>query len=257
MTSYPNTVKIDRHGSAATRVILAEDDHDLRLGLAEYLRLSAFAVTDVASGLAFYKALRTDDFDIAILDVNLPDTTGFELARDVSAERRMGIILLTARTGRDDRKRGYAEGADLFLTKPVDGEELVLAIRNLARRLRAEGQEPGASEEPVAPPAPVRAAPAWRLELAHRRLVSPEGRVVRLSGRETMLMEHLAQSQGMTASRASLTALLGYDGFGTESRSLDAALSRMRRKGYDCGVQLPLLAVHAVGIRFAAPIEVA
>jgi len=86
---------------------------------------------------AFYTTLMEGDFDVAILDVNLPDVSGFELARVISSSRPMGVIMLTARTGRDDRIKGYEEGADLYLTKPVDGEELALAIANLARRVRS------------------------------------------------------------------------------------------------------------------------
>ncbi|WP_163484600.1 response regulator transcription factor, partial [Escherichia coli] len=88
-------------------------------------------VTEAASGIALYKALRQESYDIAVLDVNLPDISGFELARDLAPQAEMGIIMLTARTGRDDRVRGYADGADLYLTKPVDSEELALAIVNL------------------------------------------------------------------------------------------------------------------------------
>ncbi len=123
--------------AAAISVVLVEDDHDLRHGIADYLRLQAIDVTDVASGIGFYTALNHNDFDEAILDVNLPDVSGFELARAASSGKRMGVIMLTARANREDRINGYEHGADLYLTKPVDGEELALAIGNLARRIRA------------------------------------------------------------------------------------------------------------------------
>jgi DNA-binding response OmpR family regulator len=240
--------------SRAMRVVLVEDDHDLRQGLADYLRLSGITVVDVASAAAFYKALRREDFDIAILDVNLPDISGFELARDISAERRPGVIILTARTGREDRIQGYAEGADLYLTKPVDGEELVLAVRNLARRVQQS--EIGDEERPQDAD-PARASLPWRLELRHYRLVSPEGRVMQLSGREVMLIEHMAQAQGTTVSRTTLATLLGYDIRSPENRGLDAVLRRLRHKAQDIGMELPLHAVHAVGIRFSEALTIA
>lgn len=96
------------------RVILVEDDHDLRQSVADYLRLRKIDVTEVASGIELYKALRQERYDIAVLDVNLPDVSGFDLARDLASQKDMGVILLTARTGRDDRVRGYAGGADLY-----------------------------------------------------------------------------------------------------------------------------------------------
>jgi len=234
------------------RAVLVEDDHDLRQGLADYLRLSGVEVRDVASGLDLYRALRLEDFDIAILDVNLPDASGFDLARELSAERGMGLILLTARTGRDDRIRGYAEGADLYLTKPIDGQELLLAVRNLARRVLD-----GASARPATPDGRgpgAAAVAAWRLDTLRHCLVPPSDGPIQLSGRELMLLEFLAQAQGATVSRTTLAEHLGYGASGAEGRGFDAVLRRLRRKAADRGLDLPLRAIHAIGIRFAAPL---
>lgn len=230
------------------RVILVEDDHDLRQGIADYLRLKTIDVTDVASGVGFYTVLMDSDFDIAILDVNLPDVSGFELARAVSSRKRMGVIMLTARTGREDRIKGYEQGADLYLTKPVDGEELALAIGNLARRIRsADGPttDTAASQRRSGI-----VEGAWLLELQRRRLMSPAGVPILLSGREAMLMEHLARAKGATVSRAAIDALLGHHHSDPESRRLDAAFRRLRMKARTAGADLPLHVVHAAGVRF-------
>lgn len=234
----------DQRANGPTRIILVEDDTELRQGLAEYLRWNGLLVTEAASGLAFYKILRSETFDIAILDINLPDTTGYELAKDISSDPLMGIIMLTARTRRDDRVRGYSEGADLYLTKPVDGEELLLAVRNLARRVRSGNG---------APPQ----AAAWQLDPQHQRLSAPNGTVVALSGREVMLLEQFAKLPGATISRRTLSELLGYGIPGAENRALDAALRRLRQKASESGTTLPLNVVHSVGIRFTAPLVLA
>jgi len=237
----------------AIRAILVEDDHDLRQGLSEYLRLSGIEVRDVPSGLELYRALRLEDFNIAILDVNLPDSSGFDLARELSAERGLGLILLTARTARDDRIRGYAEGADLYLTKPIDGQELVLAVRNLARRVRnaAAGQPTAAARGPGPDPGPTA---AWRLDMLRHCLIPPHSDPIQLSGREVMLLEFLAQAEGATVPRATLAAQLGYGADGGEGRGFDAVVRRLRRKVADRGLDLPLRAIHAIGVRFAAPL---
>lgn len=231
------------------KVILVEDDHDLRHAVADYLRLSGLDVDDVPSGIAFYKALRTSTYDIAILDINLPDTSGFELARDLASERRTGIILLTARTGREDRIRGYGEGADIYLTKPVDGEELLLAVRNLSRRIRAATVPPANSTQGASPPA------HWLLDQIHHHLVPPSGEPLPLSGREFLLLECLARASGATISRAEISRHLGYADHSVESRSLDAVMRRLRQKATESGLDLPLRAIHAVGIRFSAPLQ--
>lgn len=136
-------------------VILVEDNGILRQSLADYLRLCNMDVTEAASGTEFHALLPRARYDIAVLDVNLPDTSGFDLAASLSASNDMGIIMLTARARRDDRIEGYQRGADLYFTKPVDSEELAVAITNLARRARRVGT-PGASlrgaAETPAPP---------------------------------------------------------------------------------------------------------
>lgn len=251
MTS-PSTAGNKNSQDPSIRVLLAEDDDDLRNGLAEYLRLRFLSVTDVATGVAVHRALRASRFDVVILDVNLPDASGFDLAREIAAQPRhdMGIVLLTARAGRQDRIRGYEEGADLYLTKPVDGDELLLAIRNLARRVASARPE----EAEARMPEPPREAGTWQLDLLHQRLVSPGGATLPLTGREMMVMEQLARAQGAPIARHDLAGRLGYTERGAESRGLDAILHRLRRKAAERGLDLPLVGVHAVGIRFSAPL---
>lgn len=229
------------------RALLVEDDEDLRQGLADYLRLSGVTVTEAGSGVAFYRALRSAAFDVAILDVNLPDVSGFELAKDLAKDlalaRNVGVIMLTARAGRDDRMRGYAEGADVYLTKPVDSEELLHLTRNLAQRVRA-------ARLPDVRAAPGVTPDLWVLDSVQQQLTSPMGEAISLSGRELMLLERMAEADGATVPRQALADHLGYGAANVESRSLDAVLRRLRQKAGDCGVDLPLRAVHAVGLRF-------
>lgn len=238
--------------SLCVRVILVEDDQDLRQSIADYLRLRKIHVTEVASGIEFYKALRQERYDIAVLDVNLPDVSGFDLASDIAPQKDIGIILLTARTGRDDRVRGYAGGADLYLTKPVDGEELTLAIMNLARRIRdAAGQGArGAGAVVLGESAP------WRLDRRGQVLHAPDGASVRLAAREVILLEYLASRPGVAISRDEIASLFSHAQVHPESRRIDAALARLRAKLKAGGMDLPLQVVHSAGLRLLASIEV-
>jgi two-component system torCAD operon response regulator TorR len=237
----------DQDAAAPIRVILVEDDNVLRQGLTDYLRLSGFAVTDVSSGLALYKTLRSEAFDVAILDVNLPDTSGFELARDLRTEQALGIIILTARSGRQDRLQAYEEGADIFLTKPTDGAELALATRNLAARVRQQ-------RAPVEPPSPAGEEP-WQLQLRQRRLVNPDGGGIALTPREGVLLEMLADAGGAVVSRARIEEVLGYGDKLPNSRGLDAMLQRLRMKAQASGIELPIQIVHAIGLRCISPLR--
>lgn len=230
------------------RVILVEDDFDLRQGLTDFLRLNRFAVTSVANGSEFALAVTTDVFDVAVVDINLPDTTGFEITRSLVAERtNMGVIIVTARTLRDDKIRGYAEGANLYLTKPVDGDELVLAIKNLSDRLKPEENGRQLLPQPRW---------NWRIDCSSQRLISPQGSEIRLSGREAKLVLRLAEASGNVVSRADLAHAMGYKELNPETRSLDAVLRRLRSKVREAGLELPLFAVHAAGFQFTAGIEV-
>ncbi|MGY6248159.1 response regulator transcription factor [Bosea thiooxidans] len=237
------------------KIILVEDDHDLRQSLADYLRLRNLRVTEAPSGIAFYKALRNERYDIAVLDVNLPDVSGFELARDLAVQREMGIILLTARTGRDDRVRGYAEGADLYLTKPVDTEELALAILNLGRRMRRGPVEVENARSTSAVKAPD--GTAWRLNRQTQMLRSPDTRSVKLSVREMILIEHLAARLDETVSRELIMGLFGHARIDPESRRFDALLARLRSKLKAAGMESPIQVVHSAGVRLVKQIDVA
>ena len=230
--------------SFPTRILLVEDDDELREGLAENLRLNGMTVTEADCGDAFHAARRKASFDVTILDVNLPDASGFDLAASMAGDRqRPGVILLTARTGQEDRIRGYSEGADLYMTKPVAGEELLLAVRNLASRIDLQ-RRPSTGD----------AAGGWRLDGVTRRLVSPQGIGLELSGREALLLEQIVGRDGEAISRQSLAEVLGYGSPGPESQALDALLRRLRQKFAEAGLDSPVVSVNNLGLRFIAPL---
>nr|WP_298720545.1 response regulator transcription factor [uncultured Steroidobacter sp.] len=244
MTNSPVEQPVTR-AHDGVRVALVEDDHELREALAENLRLNGIEVAQADSARTFFEALRASPIDVAIIDVNLPDASGFELARGLArGEARPGVIILTARVGHHDRRQGYAEGADLYMTKPVDSEELLLAVRNLARRVRDARGTPAQSGADHS---------AWTLDVARKLLLSPRGVSIVLSGREVLLLEQFIKAAGEPVSRASLAAIMGYGMPGPENRGLDAALRRLRDKAAAQGLELPLLIIHSIGIRFVAP----
>nr|WP_281493661.1 response regulator transcription factor [Ancylobacter koreensis] len=232
---------------------MVEDDPDLRDGLSEYLRLRGLEVTAVGTGLAFLQAWRAGAFDVVVLDVNLPDTTGYALARTLSGQRNeIGIVMLTARSEREDRVRGYEEGADIYLAKPADSEELVLAIRNLARRVAAARKRAAHDAASV----PAMETRSWLLDLTRQRLVTPGGAGMHLTGREQVLVKAIALAAGEPVSRQHLARLLGHADRDVASRAVDAILFRLRRKAAEHGVELPLSGLHSVGLRFTGPVVV-
>ena len=223
---------------AETRIILVEDDVDLRESLMEALAIHRYPVTGVGTGLAFYRELGRGDFDIAVIDLGLPDVDGYELVEFIRRNSSAGVIVVTARGEVAERIRGYASGADLYLTKPVDPSELAAAIASIAARRRAT-LEPGKVE-------------GWRLVVATWQLLAPDGSACQLSQREFQLLAALADGAGQPVSRTTLhERLYGGRDEGAAASTLDSLVSRLRgRYRQQHGRQLPLQTVAGTGYRF-------
>lgn len=243
--SLPRPTSIGQTVTRPIRVILVEDDDDLRHTLTDFLRLNHFSVTPVATGRDFKIALVTDQFDVAVVDINLPDVEGFEICQSLTQSSSVGVIILTARSVREDKIKGYSAGANLYLTKPADGEELVLAINNLSRRPRAQ-------------PLATKRLPSagWKLDRAAQCLTTPDGILIKLSGREAKLILTLAECIEGPLSREVLAAAIGYTAGSHQARSFDAVLRRLRSKCRDVQVEIPIHAVHSAGLQFSAEIVI-
>lgn len=224
-----------------TRILIIEDDEDLRATLADDLEGVGFIVTSAADAAGFRAAVAGADYDIAILDATLPDGDGFDLA-SVLAEGKtgIGVVMLTGRDAVSDRIRGYQSGADLYFTKPVITAELVAAVRRLASRRAPEGLRPAPAD-----------GAAWMLDCARWRLQSPEGATIALTEKEMLLLRILIGQAGRTVSRGTLLQQLGYEPEDRQSRSLDMLLNRLRRKiEQETGQTAPIRTVQAVGLAF-------
>ena len=226
--------------------ILVEDDLDLRASLVDALSTAGHDVVGVGSAIELYQRLAVSQFDAAILDVNLPHYDGLSIASYLSEKTDMAIVMITGRGASEDRVKGYLSGADLYLVKPVDCEELSAALDSLVRKRRNRAK-------PVAADAD---AAGWHLDRTAFRLHGPDGAQVLLTRRETQLLERLSREPGIVAPRTEILSLLGYDGGDPGSRALDAAISRLRAKVHaECGVTLPVQTVQGVGFVFSGPIR--
>lgn len=225
-----------------TRVLLVEDDDLLRPSLVSLLELSGFAVTGVADGLSFYRALAEGAFDVAVVDLGLPDLAGETLVDYLRRNTALPIVVITARDTLDTRVDCYRTGADLFLAKPVDGRELAAAIASLAARRRS----------PAARPAD---EPAWVLLARRRTLLSPAGVRIEFTAKEWQLLSLIAHAGGECATRESLRlAIYGRDDTSAD-HGLETLVRRTRQKIADA-VGLagpgPILTDYGIGYRFAS-----
>ncbi|TWI06343.1 DNA-binding response OmpR family regulator [Luteimonas cucumeris] len=218
------------------RIALLEDDAMLRErillpGLANF----GFAVVGTATAAALHDHLNTHAVDMVVLDVGLPDQDGFTVARNVrAAYPEIGIVMLTGRAATPDRVRGLSEGADAYLSKPVEIELLAATLHSLARRLRDT---------------PAQVAPKrWQLDANGWCLVSPSGRTVALTKTERRVVDRLTMIPGQLVTRDELIAALTDNVYDFDAHRLDSLVYRLRRKVADsCGEVLPLNAVHGEG----------
>lgn len=124
------------------KIILVEDDLTLGYLLSEYLMMNEFDLNWVKNGVDCLKTLKQNDYDLAILDVMLPDIDGFSLARNISnMYPDLPFIFLTARSLKVDVLKGFSVGAVDYLKKPIDEEELVVRIKTLLSRLERPKDE--------------------------------------------------------------------------------------------------------------------
>lgn len=228
---------------AMPTVALLEDDALLRERvLAPGLAGFGFAVTGMDSAAALQVHLARGHYDIAVLDVGLPDADGFAVARELrELFPRIGIVMLTGRCETLDRVRGLSLGADAYLAKPVEVELLAATLYSLLRRL--QGDAPRAL-----PPTPTPEQRGWQLDAGGWCLLSPAGGTVALTRTERRVVERLTAASGQLVTRDQLVAALTDNIYDFDPHRLDSLIYRLRRKVANiCGEPLPLNAVHGEG----------
>lgn len=199
------------------RILLAEDDPLLGDGLRAGLRQLGFQVDWVRDGQAADRELRAEPYAAAVLDLGLPLKDGMEVLAGI---RRAGIatpvLVLTARDAVPDRIRGLDLGADDYVVKPVDLNELAARLRALVRRAHGQPQERLAAQDIVLDPA--------------ARSVLRAGIPVTLPAREFDLLHALMLNTGRVLSREQLEQHLYSWGQEVESNAIEVHIHHLRRK---------------------------
>lgn len=123
-------------------ILLAEDDHNLGLLLIDYLETEGYDVKLCKDGEAALKAFQHNQFDLCLLDVMMPKMDGFSLAKGIRLQnKKIPIIFITAKSLKEDKLKGYDLGADDYITKPFDEEELLWKIKAVIRRIPDDKNE--------------------------------------------------------------------------------------------------------------------
>ena len=205
-------------------LLLVDDEPSIREPLQEYLGANGYEVRTAADAKEARTHLEAADIDLVLLDIMMPGEDGLSLTRDLRANSRLPIILLTARAEDTDRIVGLEIGADDYVTKPFNPRELLARVRAVLRRA------PG-TEAPVANDDASRfRIDSFILEIEGRRLLDPEGEEIKLTGGEYELLLALAERAGRVLSRDQLLDITQGREAHVFDRSIDNQVSRLRKK---------------------------
>jgi DNA-binding response OmpR family regulator len=198
-------------------ILLVEDDSDLAGGLKQALQNEGFAVNHVATGTAALAVIKTDAPEIVILDIGLPDIDGLTVLRRLRVTHpELPVLLLTARTSLDDKVAGLDSGADDYLPKPFDMEELLARLRVLQRRL---GTVKSSSLN----------IGAITLDTTSHD-VRIDDNAIELSRREYMLLKALMENAGRVQTREALETKLYSWGEEVASNAIEVHIHNLRKK---------------------------
>jgi DNA-binding response OmpR family regulator len=222
------------------RLVLVDDDANLRHTLGYALRQEGFDVVVAEDGERGLEAFRQQRPDVVLLDVMLPNVDGFEVCRRIRRESDVPILMLTARDTEVDKVVGLELGADDYLAKPFSTRELVARVRALLRRTR----------QTVAPTGE-RLESAGLLLDSGRHRVTLEGREIALKPKEFDLLAFFMAHPGQVFGREQLLASVwGYD-FAGDSRTVDTHVKTLREKLSDDAERPKWIdTVRGVGYRF-------
>jgi two-component system phosphate regulon response regulator OmpR len=221
-------------------LLIVDDDDRIRELLKEYLARAGFRVTAASGGAPARRLLETLDFDLAVFDVMMPGEDGFSLTRWLREQRgavgRTPILMLTARSDSGDRIEGLKLGADDYLPKPFEPEELLLRIEAILRRAQDR-------------PTPGGALSLGRCQFEpDRGELTCDGELVRLTEAEIDLLRQLARNAHEPVDRLELAK----DTVDPSGRAVDVQVTRLRRK-IEADPKAPryLQTVRGVGYRLA------
>ncbi|MFJ8198058.1 response regulator transcription factor [Streptomyces sp. NPDC096152] len=231
-------------------MLLAEDDRAIRHALERALTLEGYAVTAVADGVEALAQAHKIPPDVLVLDVMMPGIDGLQVCRVLRAEGdRTPILMLTALVETADRIAGLDAGADDYVVKPFDVEEVFARLRALLRRTSPNGGGAPAGEAPVREPQlPERQVEAAgiRMDLQARRVWRGE-RELELTRTEFELLELLVRNAGIVLDHSTIyDRIWGYD-FGPGSKNLAVYVGYLRRKLDQPGAPQLIHTVRGVG----------
>lgn len=218
--------------SRALKILILEDNDDLREGWVEYFQSQGHSVRGVALADELLAESGVFSPDVYLIDLNLHDADGLDVVKRLrTLYPNVGIVITTARTRIGDKVEGYDRGADIYFTKPVALQELMAGVTSLAKR-----RQPNASPEDV---------PQLQLD---RHVLKGPAAVVNLTPSETMLLAGLVRAAGKPLAHWQLAEVLGASDELPSDAMLKMRIARLRKRLTAAGAEAPAIrALHKKG----------
>lgn len=204
------------------RILVAEDDANLRSLITKYLDNEGYSVFSAANGEKALDMWYETPVDLAILDVMMPGSTGWEVLSEIREESEIPVIMLTAKREEEDRLKGFELGTDDYITKPFSSRELIMRVKALLKRSGKLSQKTKIE------------LPGITID-SETRHVQTSSENTELSAREFDLLLYFIDNKGHALTRLQiLDRIWGYD-YDGDTRVLDTTIKRLRQKLGDCG----------------------
>ena len=219
--------------------------------MARYFEGEGFRVFLAENGTQMRQHLAASSVDLVLLDLGLPDGDGLNLARELRVQSEIGIIIVTGRSDDIDRIVGLEVGADDYIVKPFNLREVLARVKSVLRRLQPAGSATGESLSDQE----IIHFDGWTFDLGRRQLTSPDGVDVALTTGEFDLLSVFIQHSGRVLTRDYLMDQTRGRSWEAFDRSIDAQVSRVRRKIDDPKNPKLLKSVRGAGYVFTAKVE--
>jgi two-component system OmpR family response regulator len=208
-----------------SRVLIVDDDVEIRSLLAEYLDGHGYETMTAQNGEAMWQVLRSSRADLIVLDINMPGEDGLTLCRNLRTHSSMPVIMLTARGEPVDRILGLEMGADDYLAKPFEPRELLARIRSVLRRSKGNPSLPSRNNAKQ-----MLHFAGWTLDVNAGHLIGKEGVVIVLSFAELRLLKVFLDHPNHILTRDQLLNFTQGRDADAFDRSIDVQVSRLRQK---------------------------
>lgn len=230
----PNLVSFESGGviTLPTRIVIVEDEPDLRDAVAEYLAANGYEVMSAENALAMRSLVETQSFHLAILDITMPGEDGLSLGRWLRAQMPVGLIYATAAGSPIDRIVGLELGADDYIVKPYELRELLARVRSVLRRVPMQSGVAAGSTSAgrTSDKRRVVSFGDFQADLDGRIVTGQNGAVLELAKSEFDVLEIFLTRSNRLLSRAAISDAIGFNEDPESSRAVDIRIMRLRKK---------------------------